>query len=221
MTKRQLTRFGGFPLPNIKMPAFYNSLGSLRQPRFCVSQKRHKYSAFPKRVWYEECEKEGLVTSCLAQKFSKNPRLMFGEENTCIAFTWCSQRNLRTYLVKILLRCWWWCLGIWKSDGRYYGGIVFVAQYLTRLLILGPTSWENPLSLSPHSHSITFSEIARLSLDTPPSHFPFLSDFFPFRNPPSRSPLLPIIKGSSAKGFGCVDEHRFKSEGFRIRRSDT
>lgn len=147
---------------------------------------------------------------------------MFGEENTCIAFTWCSQRNPRTHLVKILLRCWWWCLGIWKSDGRYYGGIVFCSSILNAFAHPWANFLRKPsLSLSPHSHSITFSEIARLSLDTPPSHFPFLSDFFPFRNPPSRSPLLPIIKGSSAKGFGCGDEHRFKSEGFRIRRSDT
>lgn len=47
MTKRQLTRFGGFPLPDIKMPAF--NLGLFGNPgSFCLSQKRHKYLPFLK-----------------------------------------------------------------------------------------------------------------------------------------------------------------------------
>lgn len=116
---------------------------------------------------------------------------------------------------------------IWsKSCSDVVVGIVLVALSLNTKRVCSSLDQllekTLSLSLSLHiSHSITFSEIVRLFLDTPPSHFPFLSDLLLFRNPPSRSPLLPIIKESSAEGFGCGDEHRFKSAGFRIRRSDT
>lgn len=78
-------------------------------------------------------------------------------------------------------------------------------------------------SLSPLHISLKFAffKTPHLFFDTYPSHFLCVSDFLSFRNFPPCSLLLPIIKGSSAEGFRCGDEHCLSQGVFQNRRNIT